>query len=152
MTSTARYVIDLSLATLFYICGYLKTENHRLPQFFYASDIWHFVVCFSLMENANRKMTSVKLPSNTFSRVILWLALEVLARRKPSATVWNSCASQPATPQPQLSLKDKQGISTTIVWQAFQLQMKGWEPMKHIWELVSRIAACHQLLQSLFLH
>lgn len=72
-----------------------KQNNYRPPQFIYASDICHFGVYFSLKaqspniprENANRKITSVKLPSNTFSRVMLWLALEVLAKRKWSATV-----------------------------------------------------------------
>lgn len=72
-----------------------KQNNHRLPEFIYASDICHFAVYFSLKaqspniprENVNRKITSIKLSSNTFSRVMLWLASEVLAKRKQSATV-----------------------------------------------------------------
>lgn len=67
-----------------------KQNNHRVPQFIYASGVCHFGVYVSLKaqspniprENANRMTTFVKLPSNTFSRVILWLALEVLAKRK----------------------------------------------------------------------
>lgn len=91
-------MIDLFFAAIFYMCTYIvwiSQNNHRLPQFIYASDTCLFAVYVSLKaqspniprENTNRKITSVKLPPNTFSRVMLWLALEVLAKRKWSATV-----------------------------------------------------------------
>lgn len=97
-TCDRPFLCNHILQVYFHCMDISKQSNHRLPQFIYASDICHFAIYFSLKtqspntprENANREIIFVKLPSNTFSRLVLWLALEVLTKRKWSATVWNS--------------------------------------------------------------